>query len=321
MATETNDGTNNDNHGVATTATLAGLSEQMALAVASAKASIVRVDDGARLTATGTVWAEDETGFLIVATSHGTERDDKLFVVTENGTRLAATLVGRDGDTDLALLRVADKAAGTAAGLAAIKRADADGVAVGQLALALAQPGDMGLVATLGIVSARRDSETDGRPEYILHTDATLFPGASGGALINVRGEIIGLLNRMYGRGMAVAVGTPLIARVADHLAKHGKMARGYLGVRTQLVSLPDGLRVALGLAQERGLLVVQVADNSPAHHAGLMLGDTVVAVAGAAVEDVDDLRARLRIGEPVAVRIIRGGQTTELTATATAAG
>ncbi len=314
MAMETNEGGG-------TAATLAGLSDQMASAVASARAAVVRVDDGARLTATGTVWAENETGFLVVATSHGTERDDNLFVVTENGTRLAATLVGRDGDTDIALLRVTDKAAATGAGLAAIARADADLVSVGQIALALAQPGDMGLVATLGIVSARRDSETDGAPEYILHTDATLFPGASGGALINVRGEIVGLLNRMYGRGMAVAVGTPLVARVADHLAKHGKMARGYLGVRTQLVGLPDGLRVGLGLAQERGLLVVQVADNSPAHQAGLMLGDTVVAVGGAPIEDVNDLRARLSIGEAVAVRVIRGGQLADLTATATAAG
>lgn len=298
--------------GLKTTAGLAAFSEELANAVETVSSSVVRIDDGSRLTASGTIWTSDG---LVVATSHGVERDEELSVVLQDGSRLEATLVGRDPDTDIALLRVESETA-----LPAVTQASADSVRVGQIVLALGRPGEAGLAATIGIVSARRDSQTEGHDEYILSTDADLYPGVSGGPLVNARGEFVGLLNRLYGRGLGVALGTPLVARVAETLATHGRMPRGYLGVRTQLVAIPATLKESLALSQERGLLVVNVESGSPAEQGGLLLGDTILAIGGDVIQDVDTLRRHLRAGQPVEIQTIRGGGLTTLTPTVGAA-
>lgn len=287
---------------------LGAFSEDLANAVEAASASIVRVDDGSHLTASGIIWSGDG---VIVTTSHGVERDEELTVQLADGTSHAATLIGRDGDTDIAVLRIEG-----AARLAAIDRAETAIVRVGQIALALARPGDMGLLATVGIVSSRRDSQTNGHDEYILSTDADLYPGASGGALVNTQGAFVGLLNRMYGRGLGVALGTPLVARVVDTLLAHGRIPRGYLGIRTQLVAIPAHLKVSLNIAPVQGLLVVNVDAGSPAEQGGLLLGDTLLTIGGETVQDVGTLRRYLHAGQPVPIEILRGGTLVSLTPT-----
>lgn len=210
--------------------TLAALSAELSDVVARVGPSVVRVDDGSRLTATGLLWTEDG---VVLTTSHGTERDDDLLVELADGTRLPAVLVGRDPETDLAVLRV------SASGLRPVTKADPEAVQVGQLVLALGRPGESGLSATFGIISARQDTQDRGRPEYVLHTDATLYPGFSGGPLVNVAGEVVGMTNLSYGRGMGFALGLPILAHVADALLAGGAVKRGYLGVSTQPVALP----------------------------------------------------------------------------------
>lgn len=292
------------------TSTLAALSAGLADVVARVGPSVVRVDDGSRLTATGIVWAE---GGIVLTTSHGVERDDDLAVVLADGTRLAATLVGRDPETDLAVLRV------SASGLVPVTRADPEAVRVGQLVLALGRPGESGLSATLGILSARQDAQDMGRPEYVLHTDATLYPGFSGGPLVNVAGEVVGLTNLGFGRGLGFALGLPILAHVAEALLAGGAVKRGYLGVSTQSVALPQSLRAALGVSQEHGLLVVQVESGGPADAAGLSLGDILLGLGGTALDDVDDLRRLLRglaAGQGAALDIARGGAAHSLTVT-----
>src|SRR5579871_7003815 len=175
---------------------LRSLSSELASVVERVAPSVVRVDDGSRLTATGIIWSADG---LVATTSHGVERDENLAVERADGTRLPATLVGRDPDTDLALLRV------NASGLPAVQRAAPDDVKGGHLVLALARPGNAGLQATLGIISARQDSQNDGQDEYLLHTDALLYPGFSGGPLVDVSGQVVGLINLMFGRGKGIA--------------------------------------------------------------------------------------------------------------------
>jgi S1-C subfamily serine protease len=288
---------------------LGRFSDELAAAVERAAPSVVRVDDGTRLTATGIAWSAD----LVVSTSHGVERDEDLAVVTGDGERLAAHLVGRDGDTDIALLRVSG---GT---LPPIARASGESVKVGNLALALGRPGDGGLQATLGIVSARYESDTNGKPGYVVYTDATLYPGFSGGALVNVVGEAVGMTNLVFGRGRGVAVGVPVVEAVVDALLKRGGRPRGHLGVRVQAANLPESLRAALGIEQASGLLVVDVEAGSAAEAAGVMLGDTLLAINGRALGDVDDLRAALRglsAGDAAALRLARGGQLTDAQAT-----
>jgi len=291
------------------TSTLAALSEELAGVVARVGPSVVRVDDGSRLTATGILWSEDG---VVLTTSHGVERDDDLAVVA-GGTRLPATLVGRDPETDLAVLRV------PAGGLTPVTQADPEAVQVGQLVLALGRPGESGLSATLGIISARQDAQDGGRPEYILHTDATLYPGFSGGPLVNVSGEVVGLTNLGYGRGLGFALGLPILNHVADALLAGGGVRRGYLGVSTQSVPLPPRLRTSLGLTQECGLLVVQAESGGPADAAGLALGDILLGLGGTALDDVDDLRRHLRglaAGQVVTLNLARGGAAHDLAVT-----
>jgi S1-C subfamily serine protease len=289
---------------------LASLSSELASVVERVAPSVVRVEDGSRLTATGIVWSADG---VILTTSHGVERDEDLAIETADGARHAATLVGRDPGTDLAALRV------QATGLPAIPRADPADVKVGHLVLAVGRPGSAGLQATIGIVSARLETERGGQVGYILHTDAVLYPGFSGGPLVDTGGRAVGVNNLMYGRGKGVAVGTPVVAHVADALLAHGRVRRGYLGVRTQLVALPEGLRQSLGLTQERALLVVQVEAGSPAEQGGLLLGDTLLGVNEETIEDADELRQLLRSlqpGQAVTLRVVRGGERRVLTVT-----
>jgi len=290
--------------------TLAQFSNSLAAAVAKAAPAVVRVDDGTRLTASGVVWSEDG---IIVTTSHGVERDEDVTIVLADGSRHAVTVVGRDDDTDIAVLRVE----GGATALPAIARVESDSeVHVGNLAIAVGTPGEGGLLATLGLVARKQETQTAGSPEFILHTDAVLYPGVSGGPLVDAEGRMLGLLNRMFGRGMGVALGTPLVARVAETLLAHGRIPRGYLGIRTQLVALPENLRAGLGIAQDSGLLIAAVEPGSPADTGGLLLGDTVLALSGEPIGDVMDLRRHLHAGQTVPVQIVRGGTLKELTVT-----
>ena len=289
------------------TSPLAALSAELASVVAKVGPSVVRVDDGSRLTATGVLWSADG---VVLTTSHGVERDDELVIELADGKRLPATLVGRDPETDLAVLRV------TASGLTPITQADPNAVQVGQIVLALGRPGESGLSATLGIISAKQDAQDNGRPEYVLHTDATLYPGFSGGPLVNVQGQIVGLSNLGFGRGMGFALGLPILTHVAAALLAGGTVKRGYLGVSTQSVPLPQSLQTSLGRTQERGLLVVQVESGGPADTAGLQLGDMLLGLGGQPLDDVDDLRRHLRgwtAGQTVTLNLARGGAAQDI--------
>ncbi|MFQ5813334.1 MAG: S1C family serine protease [Anaerolineae bacterium] len=279
---------------------LMSLSQGLAEMVQEVAPSVVRVDDGSRLTATGIVWTADG---VIVTTSHGVEHDDDLAIELADGTRHAATLVGRDPSIDLAVLRV------NAAELPPVQRAQLEEIQVGHLVVALARPGTSGLQATIGIISARQDSQTDGHEEYILYTDAVLYPGFSGGPLVNTSGQVVGLNDRMFGRGVGVALGIPIIAHVADELLVHGRVRRGYLGIGIQPVVLQESLRNALSLKQERALLIVQVKSESPADQGDLMIGDTLLSINDQSVQDVDDLRRHVQADQTVALRILRGGE------------
>lgn len=293
---------------------LAGLSSELASVVERVGPSIVRVDDGSRLTATGLLWSADG---VIVTTSHGVEQDDNLVVELANGDRHAATLVGRDGDTDIAVLRV------NASGLPAVQLAQDTEAKVGHLALALGRPGESGLQATIGIISARLESETNGQPGYILNTDAVLYPGFSGGALVNVNGQVLGLTNLMFGRGRGVALGAPIVQEVVNLLLTHGRVQRGYLGIRMQGVILPESVRKERNLAQEGGLLIIQVEPGSPAETGGLLLGDVLLSINDRLTDDVDELRSALRslhAGQMVALRILRAGVVQDVKATLSAA-
>jgi S1-C subfamily serine protease len=292
------------------TEVLRNLSDELAATVETAGSGVVQVDARRRLPASGIVWSSDG---VVVTAHHVVERDENVSVGTAGGETVAAALVGRDPTTDLAVLRV------EGADLTPPTWAEPEGLSVGHLVLGLGRPGRT-VQATLGIVSALGEgwrTPAGGRVEPYLQTDLVMYPGFSGGPLVDVAGAVLGLNTSALLRGISLSVPTPTVRQVVETLLAHGRVRRGYLGVGAQPVRLPADL--AEGVGQETGLLLVSVEPDAPADGAGLTLGDTIVALDGQPVRHMDELLALLggdRVGASVPVGIVRGGQTQELTVT-----
>ena len=290
---------------------LAALSDSLAQAVAKAGASTVLVNARRRMPASGIAYAAD----LILTADHVVERDEEIGVLLPDNSQVAATVAGRDPGSDLALLRL-EKAAAVPASLAPGE------ARVGQLALALGRPSGEGIEASLGVISAQGGPLRSGRGgllEKYLRTDTIPFPGFSGGPLVDAGGLVLGLNTSGLAHGAALTIPAGLAWSVAETLAKHGHVRRGFLGVRSQPVALPPAQRQALGREQESGLLLVSVEPGSPAELGGLMVGDILVAVAGQPVADPDALLVSLSgavVGQPTPVEVLRGGQPQTLTVT-----
>jgi S1-C subfamily serine protease len=291
---------------------LQSLSSQLAATVAEVGPSMVRVEARRRLPASGIVWSADG---VIVTAHHVVEREEKISVGLADGQTVAASLVGRDPTTDLAVLR--SEATGLTPPIWATF--DAQSVQVGHLVLALGRPGKS-VQATLGIVSALSENwRTPGgsKLDYYLQTDVVMYPGFSGGPLVNAARQVVGLNTSALLRGIKVAIPAPSINRVVETLLTHGRIKRGYLGISTQSVRLPAALNQQLN--QETGLLLVSVEPDSPADKGGLLLGDTIVGLADSPVRQHDDLLALLsgdRVGTEVSIHIVRGGQIQEVKVT-----
>ncbi len=281
--------------------TLNELSSRMADAVEQVGPALVMVDARQRQAASGLVYDTD----LVLTADHVVEREDRIKVQTADGRTLAGQFAGRDPARDLALLRVAGLGQPAA-------QVASDPARVGQLILAVGRPSASGPMASLGIVSAAGGPLRTARGamlERYIQTDATPYPGFSGGPLIDGNGAVLGVLTTGLVPGVALAVPAEIAWRIAGMLAQQGHIKRGYLGISSQPVLLPEGQRA--GRNQERGLLVVRVEPNSPAAGGGLMLGDIVVGMAGQVVSDTDELQALLsgdRVGSAVPVEVIRGG-------------
>jgi S1-C subfamily serine protease len=290
------------------TGALAALSQQMADAVETAGKSLVMVNGRARQAATGIAYGDAD---LVLTADHVLEREDNLTVRTHDGRSLPATLVGRDPTTDLAVLRVP--------GLSVPGAKPASAARVGQIALAVGRPSEDGVMASMGVVSKVGGPVRLGRGaslDRVIQTDATPYPGFSGGALVDATGAVFGLLTTGLARGAAIVIPMDIAFKVAGTLTQQGYVKRGYLGIVSQQVSLPPSQRTG---GREHGLLVVRVEEGSPAEKGGLMVGDIVFAIEDHAVNDADDLLAALsgdRVDKPVAVGIMRGGaaQTVSVT-------
>jgi len=292
---------------------LPDLSEALADAVSAAGNGVVRVEGRERLPATGIVW--DAEG-LIVTAHHVLERDENINIGFQDGETVAAELLGRDPATDLALLRT-PKQGTPKQGSSAPTWAEPESLRVGHMVLALGRPGS-NVRATLGIVAALGNAwrtPAGGPVDRYLQTDTVMYPGFSGGPLVDAQGRFVGLNSSSLVRGVSITVPAPTLNRVVRDLRDHGNVRRAYLGVGAQPTRLPDA--VAKELGQETGLLLVSVEQGSAAEQGGLFLGDTLVSLGGAPVRHMDDLFSSLdgdRIGKPLTVRILRGGQLVELT-------
>jgi S1-C subfamily serine protease len=290
---------------------LTALSDAMAEAVEKAGAATVTVDARRRMPASGIVFRSN----LVLTADHVVEREDDIRIVLPNGSKVGASLAGRDPGSDLALLHTDGD------GLA-VAEAASQAARIGQLVLALGRPSDEGIQASLGVVSAVGGPVRTGRGgllEHYLRTDTIPYPGFSGGPLISTSGQVLGLNTSGLARGASLTIPVPFVWQVAESLAQHGSVRRGYLGIRSQPVALPVAQRQALSREQSTGLLLVGVEDNSPAARAGLLVGDILVALAGDPITNPDELLTKLvgaLVGQPTALQVLRGGQPQTITVT-----
>ena len=283
---------------------LVELSDALADAAELAGKSTVLVNARRRLPASGILYAAD----LVLTAEHVVEKDEDISVVLADGTEISAKVAGRDAGSDLAVLKL-ERAAGAVAEVTKIP------ARLGQLVLALARPTRDGVEASLGTVSAIGGPVRTGRGgmlERFIRTDSISYPGFSGGPLVAADGTILGLNTSGLSNGPAITIPADITWNIADTLAKHGQIKRGYLGIRSQTVDISSNSQDALKRKQETGLLVMSVENNSPASKGGLIVGDILVAVAGNPVLHHDELFTRLNgevVGKSTPIEILRGGQ------------
>ena len=237
-------------------------------------------------------------------------------VTLPDGRSLPADLIGRDEDTDLAVLRI------DGSRLPWARLGDSKSIRVGQVAVAIGNPYGFDHSVTSGVVSAlgRSLRARSGRlMDDIIQTDASLNPGNSGGPLVTTAGEVIGVNTAMIlpAQGICFSIASNTVRFVASRLMRDGRMRRSRIGVAGQQTTIPRSLARAHQMAVSSAVLVTAIEDNSPASRAGLMTGDVILAFAGAAVSGVDDLHRLLteeRIGAPAPVVVLRRGERRQLT-------
>jgi len=251
----------------------------------------------------------------IVTNLHVVEGGREIMVTLSDGRRLPGQVLGVDPLSDMAILKI------EAEGLQPLALGDSDKVRVGQMVFAIGAPYGLQESVTMGIISARDRLISSETVNEFFQTDAPINPGNSGGPLVNIRGEIVGLNNRIKtesggSQGVAFAIPSNTVRRVLDQILTLGRVPRPYLG----LVMAPFDEAVAqqLGLPDAKGALVEAVLQGSPADEAGIRPGDVIRKFDGRDLRDFNDLRKRVSesvIDSKIPLQLIRDGQPIDLTA------
>src|SRR3954464_802489 len=288
-------------------------------AVETVGPAVVKIDAG-KGGGSGVLFTPDG---LILTNSHVVEAAAALTVVMTDGRSAQADLIGKDADTDLAVIRID----GSALPFATL--GDSRGVRVGQIAIAIGNPYGFHHSVTAGVVSAlgRSLRAKSGRlMDDIVQTDAALNPGNSGGPLVTTRGEVIGVNTAtiMPAQGLCFAIASNTARFVASRLIRDGRIRRSYIGLAGQTVPIPRAVARENQLAVTSGVFIVSVEPNLPAAIAGLKDGDVLLAFAGTAVTGVDELHRLLteeRIGEPTPLTFLRSARKRTITVVPTERG
>jgi S1-C subfamily serine protease len=288
---------------------LIALSNALALATERAAANVVAVHAEARGSASGIVW---RTGIIVTA-EHALRRDEEIHATLPDARVVPATLAGRDPSTDLAVLKCAEATVAVAA------FGDAAALKPGNLTLVVGRTRASGPVAALGVaslVAPERRTWTGAALTPYIRLDVGLQPTAIGGAVVDAQGRTVGMATPRFARFGAIAIPAPAIDRVVDTLLKKGHIPQGYLGVGLQPVRLPDALRQSLQRNEKTAAIVLEVEPESPAHKAGIVIGDILIALAGHPVARLEDVHAQLHgeaIGQQLALKFVRGSAVQEV--------
>ena len=268
------------------------------------------------MAALGSGFIIDPAGF-VVTNGHVVSEAAEISVTTHDGTKLPAKVVGVDGPTDLAVLKVDSKKP-----LVAAPWGDSEAVRVGDWVVAIGNPFGLGGSVTAGILSARQRDIQQGPYDDYLQTDASINRGNSGGPLYNLNGEVIGINTAIYSpTGGSVGIGFAIPSSVArpviEQLRDHGQVRRGWLGVQVQ--SLTPDIAKSLGMQEPAGALVTSVSPEGPAGKGGVRQGDVITRFNGKAIEHIRELPrivAATKIGSSVPLELLREGKAETLTVT-----
>jgi serine protease DegQ len=291
---------------------ISNFSQELAAAAEQAGSSVVTVYARHRVPSSGIHWRKG----VVVTANHTVRREDDIAVLIHGGKRVSAKLAGRDPGTDLAVLKFED------GDVATPQFADPANVKLANFVLALGRTRSGNLVASAGIVGGLGGewrTWRGGRIDQGIRLDLALYPGFSGGPLVNVDGKVLGLNTNGFGRGRAVTIPVSTINRVVDELLDKGYIARPYLGIAMQPVALPEALRAKLKSAAAGGLMVLHVEAGGPADKAGIVLGDVIVELQGKPAldtEHIQGLLASAKVNEKLGTTVIRGGAPLELSIT-----
>ena len=249
---------------------------------------------------------------LVLTNNHVVEGANHIELQLTDARRVPARLLGRDPDTDIAVLR-----AETTDRLPAVALGNSKKVRPGQMAIAIGNPLGFESTVTAGIVSAvgRSLRAQNGRLiGDVIQTDAALNPGNSGGPLVNSRGEVIGVNTAviMGAQGICFSVASNMAQHVLTQILQHGRVRRARLGIAGEQIPLPQRLKVKADITQNAAVRVVEVMPDGPAGAAGLQAGDVILSLDAEPVTGIDDIARLLdgaKIGQRVAVRVLRQAQ------------
>jgi serine protease Do len=292
--------------------TLIQFSNELAKLALEAGSSVVAVHGRAHYSSSGVHWRPD----VVVTAEHTLRRDEDIQVTLANGQTVGAALAGRDRGTDLAVLRV------PGLGAPAVQVGPPESARVGDLALVMGRSRDSGPNASFGAISAVSGpwrTWRGGHMDQYIRLDAKLFPASSGGAVVDVRGRVVGIATSALSRIAALAIPAVTVSRVTDALLEKGFLTRGYLGVGVLPVPIAEALRGKLSLNNTRGVIVMSAEAGGPADAAGVLVGDILLTLGGKAMESLEDLRAFLDItaaGTNVQAKLLSGGALKEVTIT-----
>ena len=251
----------------------------------------------------------------ILTNNHVIAKAHEVSVTLPDKREFKGKIIGADPKSDLAVVKI------NAGSLPAIPWGDASQLQVGEYVLAVGNPFGLNSTVTLGIVSAvGRGHMGITQYEDFIQTDAAINPGNSGGALVNTKGELVGINTAIFSQtggyhGVGFAVSTTMAKPIYESLVKTGKVVRGYLGIGLQ--DLSQDLATSFNIKDSKGALVSDVKEDSPADQAGLKQGDVIIEYQGVSVEDgvaLQRLVTRTPIGSKVPLKVVRDGRARELT-------